>query len=56
MRRSGRCAEPRSGRAETPAGTRFPTDVLEPAAPEGRLERSTQLQAWMTLEAAATLG
>ena len=44
------------GRAETPAGTRFPTDVLETAAPSGRLELSTQLQAWMTLEAAATLG
>ena len=43
------------GRAETPAGTRFPTDVIEPAAATGRLELSTQLQAWMTLEAAATL-
>jgi predicted alpha-1,6-mannanase (GH76 family) len=44
------------GRAETPAGTRFPTDALEPATPTGRLELSTQLQAWMTLEAAAALG
>jgi predicted alpha-1,6-mannanase (GH76 family) len=44
------------GRAETPEGTRFPVDVVEPAAPTGRLELSTQLQAWMVLEAAATLG
>jgi predicted alpha-1,6-mannanase (GH76 family) len=44
------------GRAETRDATRFPIEVVEPAAPSGRLELSTQLQAWMTLEAAATLG
>ncbi len=44
-----------SGRSAAPAGTRFPADATEPVA-GGRLELSTQLQAWMTLEAAATLG
>jgi predicted alpha-1,6-mannanase (GH76 family) len=45
-----------AGRSASPPVTRFPTDATLTAAPEGRLELSTQLQAWMTLEAAATLG
>jgi predicted alpha-1,6-mannanase (GH76 family) len=36
-------------------GTRFPIDATGSLA-DGRLELSTQLQAWMTLEAAAALG
>jgi predicted alpha-1,6-mannanase (GH76 family) len=44
-----------SGRAASASGTRFPVAATEPAA-DGRLELSTQLQAWMTLEAAAALG
>jgi predicted alpha-1,6-mannanase (GH76 family) len=45
-----------AGRAPSSGGTRFPTDPTQTAHPEGRLELSTQLQAWMTLEAAAALG
>ena len=45
-----------AGRASTVDATRFPVDAVEPAPSEGRLELSTQLQAWMTLEAAAACG
>ncbi|MEP6648610.1 MAG: glycoside hydrolase family 76 protein [Lapillicoccus sp.] len=45
-----------AGRAPSAEGTRFSTDPIEEATAEGRLELSTQLQAWMTLEAAAALG
>lgn len=44
-----------AGRSSATSGTRFPSDATGPA-PDGRLELSTQLQAWMTLEAAAALG
>jgi predicted alpha-1,6-mannanase (GH76 family) len=44
-----------SGRVGSSEGTRFPADAAAPAA-DARLELSTQLQAWMTLEAAAALG
>lgn len=42
-----------AGRAASAGATRFPVDAVEPAPGAGRLELSTQLQAWMTLEAAA---
>jgi len=44
-----------AGRSGTAGYTRFPTDATASASDE-RLELSTQLQAWMTLEAAAALG
>jgi predicted alpha-1,6-mannanase (GH76 family) len=45
-----------AGRAPAPARTTFPTDPTQRASAHDRLELSTQLQAWMTLEAAAALG
>ena len=45
-----------AGRAASSAGSRFPVGATEAATVDGRLELSTQLQAWMTLEAAAALG
>ncbi len=45
-----------SGRAGPAGASRFSADANEAAAADGRLELSTQLQAWMTLEAAAALG
>ena len=45
-----------TGRAPAAEGARFPVDATETALAGGRLELSTQLQAWMTLEAAAALG
>jgi predicted alpha-1,6-mannanase (GH76 family) len=44
-----------AGRPGPTGGTRFPIDATGSLA-DGRLELSTQLQAWMTLEAAAALG
>jgi predicted alpha-1,6-mannanase (GH76 family) len=43
-----------SGRVASLSGSRFPVDATERAT-AGRLELSTQLQAWMTLEAAAAI-
>ena len=45
-----------AGRAASSAGSRVPVGATEAATVDGRLELSTQLQAWMTLEAAAALG
>ena len=45
-----------AGRASSAGAARFPVDAVEPAPSGGRLELSTQLQAWMTLEAAAACG
>ena len=45
-----------AGRASSAGATRFPVDPVAAAPTEGRLELSTQLQAWMTLEAAAACG
>lgn len=45
-----------AGRAPRSGGTRFPTHPTGRAAADDGLELSTQLQAWMTLEAAAVLG
>jgi predicted alpha-1,6-mannanase (GH76 family) len=45
-----------AGRAASAEATRFPVDAVDPAPREGGLELSTQLQAWMTLEAAAACG
>lgn len=44
-----------AGRSGATGGTWFPVDATGSAS-DGRLELSTQLQAWMTLEAAAALG
>ena len=45
-----------TGRAASTDGSRFPVGANDVATTDGRLELSTQLQAWMTLEAAAALG
>jgi predicted alpha-1,6-mannanase (GH76 family) len=44
-----------AGRSGATGGTRFPIEAADSAS-TGRLELSAQLQAWMTLEAAAALG